>query len=62
MQLRQVLKICKIGLALLMVHACASSPDAKSQKTDNHVKSEVPPPFPITPESLRKEREKGKAK
>jgi len=57
MHLRNVLKICGIGLAVLVVQACASAPDAQPQKTDNHIKTEVPPPFPITSESLRKERE-----
>lgn len=62
MQMNQILKLCGTCCALFIVQACASAPDAKSQKPDGHIKTEVPPPFPITPESLRQEREKEQEK
>jgi len=50
------LKILIAGLMLAFVQACASVPETTPQKPSGHVKTEIPPPFPITSQSLRTER------
>lgn len=62
MTFRNLLKIWTLAITMATLQACASTPDVKPQKTDEHIKTEVPPPFPITPESLRKEREEAARK
>jgi len=57
MRFRHYGKFCAVGLSALLIQACASTPSAPQQKTDGHIKTELPAPFPVTPESLRKERE-----
>ena len=55
MTLRNIFKIWVIGLAFL-VQACSSTPDIVPQKSNGHIKTQIPAPFPITPQSLRSER------
>ncbi len=50
------LKILALALMLVIAQACASVPETAQQKSPAHVKTEIPPPFPITPQSLRAER------
>jgi len=56
MRFNSILKIWIIGFTIALVQACGSIPKIKTQKTDTHVKTQIPPPFPITAQSLREER------
>lgn len=55
MNLRNIFKIWVIGLAFV-VQACGSTPDIAPQTTSDHLKTQIPAPFPITTQSLRGER------
>ncbi len=54
------LKIWILALVLVIAQACASTPENTSDVTQKNppprVKTEIPPPFPITTQSLRSER------
>jgi len=50
------MKIWLLGLVLVFAQACASAPETTRQKPSAHIKTEIPPPFPITTQSLRTER------
>jgi len=56
MNLQNFLKIWVIGLIAIFVQACGSTTEVEAPKADTHVKTQIPPPFPITTQSLREER------
>ncbi len=56
MQFTHNLKFWIIGLTLVFVQACSSTPDVEASKVDTHIKTKIPPPFAITTQSLREER------
>ncbi|MCF6220215.1 MAG: beta-lactamase family protein [Robiginitomaculum sp.] len=58
MRISKIWKICVLGMVALVLQACSSMPDSAPQNTGNteHVKTQIPPPFAITTQSLRTER------
>jgi CubicO group peptidase (beta-lactamase class C family) len=56
MNLRSILKIWFIGVIVMFVQSCGSTPEMETPRADTHVKTKIPPPFPITSQSLREER------
>ncbi len=56
MMIGKYFKIWVLGLVLVVAQACASTPPPPQQKPSTHIKTEIPPPFPITVNSLRTER------
>jgi len=56
MMIGKYFKIWVLGLVLVVAQACASAPETTQQKPSTHIKTEIPPPFPITAQSLRTER------
>ncbi|MBL4854733.1 MAG: beta-lactamase family protein [Robiginitomaculum sp.] len=56
MTIGKYLKILALAFMLVVAQACASAPETTQKKPSTRIKTEIPPPFPITSQSLRTER------